>query len=121
MPEQSSPSDPLEGFIGEKLRSMRLLKGMSQSELGRAIGMSFQQIQKYERGVNRMAASTLLRAAGALGRSVSEFFPPDGDDPALGNPDDKAEEQLLADLFSSMGTAQRRVLLQVAQEFCRRD
>jgi transcriptional regulator with XRE-family HTH domain len=50
------------------------MRGMSQSELGKAVGVTFQQIQKYECGKNRVAASVLYRISRALDVSVIEFF-----------------------------------------------
>ena len=53
---------------------MRLLRGLSQSALGTQLGVTLQQIQKYERGANRLSASMLWRAADALNVPVSYFF-----------------------------------------------
>jgi len=61
---------PLEMAIGARLRTRRRQLGLSQSDLAERLGVSFQQVQKYERGANRVAASTLLAAAEALGVSV---------------------------------------------------
>jgi len=58
-------------FIGARLRTRRRQLGLSQSELAERLGVSFQQVQKYERGANRVAASTLLIAAQALNVGVS--------------------------------------------------
>lgn len=58
-------------FIGARLRTRRRQLGLSQSDLAERLGVSFQQVQKYERGANRVAASTLLVAAQVLGTSVS--------------------------------------------------
>ncbi|HZZ31860.1 MAG TPA: helix-turn-helix transcriptional regulator [Phenylobacterium sp.] len=89
--------DPIqiELIIGARLRTRRRQVGLSQSELGERIGVSFQQVQKYERGTNRVAASTLLAAARALNTSVSwivgeELLDRDDDDDvfrALSRPD----------------------------------
>jgi len=61
----------LELAIGARMRTRRRQLGLSQSDLAERLGVSFQQVQKYERGANRVAASTLLTAAQALGTSVS--------------------------------------------------
>jgi transcriptional regulator with XRE-family HTH domain len=66
--------DPIDAAVGRKLRQARLLAGMSQEELGRGIGVSFQAVQKYEHGENRLSASRLFRAAQFLGRPVAFFF-----------------------------------------------
>jgi transcriptional regulator with XRE-family HTH domain len=57
--------------IGARMRTRRRQLGLSQSDLASKLGVSFQQIQKYERGANRVAASTLLAASQVLGASVS--------------------------------------------------
>lgn len=61
----------LEAAIGGRLRARRRQLGMSQSDLAERLGVSFQQVQKYERGANRVAASTLVLAAEALGATVA--------------------------------------------------
>ena len=65
---------PVDAHVGGKLREMRLLRGLSQSALGAQLGVTFQQIQKYERGANRLSASMLWRAADVLNVPVSYFF-----------------------------------------------
>lgn len=60
--------------IGSRLRTMRLERGISQHCLGSALGISFQQIQKYERGLNRMGASRIVQLSKFLGVSINDFF-----------------------------------------------
>jgi transcriptional regulator with XRE-family HTH domain len=60
--------------VGRRLRMRRLLLGMSQERLGELLGLTFQQIQKYERGANRLGASRLFEAAQALEVDVAFFF-----------------------------------------------
>lgn len=60
--------------VGSRVRLRRLLLKMSQETLGEAVGVSFQQVQKYERGANRISASRLFEFAGVLGVQVSYFF-----------------------------------------------
>lgn len=67
-------ADPIDIHIGNRLRIRRTLVGMSQEELGHAIGVTFQQIQKYERGVNRVSGSRLFDVACALRVPVAFFF-----------------------------------------------
>lgn len=66
--------DPVDIHVGARVRLRRTLVGLSQMELGGAIGLTFQQVQKYERGYNRISASMLHRIAGALDVPVSFFF-----------------------------------------------
>lgn len=60
--------------VGERIREFRRLRGISQAELGRRIGVSFQQVQKYETGLNRVGASRLWRISQALETRIECFF-----------------------------------------------
>ena len=66
--------DPVDVHVGKRLRQARLLAGLSQEELGDGIGVSFQAVQKYEQGENRLSASRLFRAATLLQQPVAFFF-----------------------------------------------
>jgi transcriptional regulator with XRE-family HTH domain len=66
--------DPVDVHVGQRLRQARLLAGLSQDELGAGVGVSFQAVQKYEHGENRLSASRLFRAAKLLDRPISFFF-----------------------------------------------
>jgi transcriptional regulator with XRE-family HTH domain len=70
---QQRASGPGDRKLGEKIRTRRVVAGMSQAELGKALGITFQQIQKYEKGVNRVSAVRLEQIAKALGESISYF------------------------------------------------
>jgi transcriptional regulator with XRE-family HTH domain len=65
--------DPLDILIGERLRMERRRRRISQSALAHALGISAQQVQKYEAGKNRLAASTVIRACGFIGLQVGDF------------------------------------------------
>lgn len=72
--------------IGAALHAVREAKGYSQSELGRKVGVTFQQVQKYEKGVNRVSGSMMVALSRALGVPVSQFFdgvPMDGELPRV--------------------------------------
>jgi len=60
--------------VGARIRLRRMIVGMSQERLGEAVGVTFQQVQKYERGASRVSAGRLYRLAEALGVPVSYFF-----------------------------------------------
>ena len=60
--------------VGRRLRQLRTLRGLSQEKLGEAIGLTFQQVQKYERGVNRIGASRLFDISKVLGVEIADFF-----------------------------------------------
>ncbi len=67
-------ADLVDAHVGKKLRAQRTLQGMSQEKLGEALGLTFQQIQKYERGANRIGASRLYQLSKIFGVSVDYFF-----------------------------------------------
>lgn len=66
--------DPTDELVGRRIRERRRELKMSQTRLGQAIGVSFQQIQKYEKGTNRISASKLNRVAEALGVEPGYFY-----------------------------------------------
>lgn len=72
--KRSMHPDPVDVHVGARLRLRRNLLGLSQEQLGKAGGLTFQQIQKYERGTNRMGASRLFQFAKLLDVPVSYFF-----------------------------------------------
>src|ERR1700740_2915779 len=68
--------DPRDAEIGLRVRSLRLQRGLSQTELGSLISVTFQQVQKYEKGANRISAGRLQHIAEVLGVPASVFFAP---------------------------------------------
>ena len=66
---------PVDVAVGENIRMARLSSGVSQSELGRACGITFQQIQKYEKGANRVGGSRLMQIAEALKVPAATLLP----------------------------------------------
>ena len=70
--------DPIDIDVGARIRARRVFLGLSQTKLATALGLTFQQVQKYERGDNRVSASTLVRVAGALDTSVAAMVGEDG-------------------------------------------
>jgi transcriptional regulator with XRE-family HTH domain len=64
----------LDVHFGEKLRALRLMTKVSQDDVAKALGLTFQQIQKYEKGVNRMSAAIVVRIAAVLEVDVQYFF-----------------------------------------------
>lgn len=128
-------ADETDVLIGEKIRARRERIGFSQVRLGDAIGLTFQQIQKYERGINRVSASRLLNIAKALGVDVTHFYEglletalTSGSGPqkkyGAMRPEKKSHlradpetEDMLA-LFRGIGSAKhRRQLLELARSF----
>ena len=66
--------DPVDVHVGARIRTRRLLLGMNQETLANALGLTFQQVQKYEGGANRVSASRLAEVAEVLGVPVAYFF-----------------------------------------------
>ncbi len=71
--QKKSPNQ-IDRHIGSRVRARRIMLGMSQERLADALGLTFQQVQKYEKGVNRIGASRLLHIAGILDVSIEFFF-----------------------------------------------
>ena len=71
---RSRDATQVDAHIGQKIRARRNLLGLSQTELANAAGITFQQIQKYEKGTNRVGASRLQQFSEALGVPPSYFF-----------------------------------------------
>ncbi len=66
--------NPIDIHVGSRVRLRRMMLGMSQEKLGESLGLTFQQVQKYEKGVNRVGASRLFDLARVLGVSVQFFY-----------------------------------------------
>ena len=66
--------DPRDAEIAKRVRALRLQRGLSQTELGQVIGVTFQQVQKYERGTNRISAGRLHRIAETFEVPVAFFY-----------------------------------------------
>ena len=66
--------DPIDQYVGDRLRTLRMSLRMSQTKLGGALGVTFQQVQKYEDGTNRIGASNLYKSSKALGIDMNYFF-----------------------------------------------
>ena len=71
-PEDEGPH-PVDTHVGAKVKSRRLMLGLSQEELAKSIGLTFQQVQKYERGTNRISVSRLIDIARALKTPLDYF------------------------------------------------
>ncbi len=66
--------NPIDKYVGSRVRMRRMMLGMSQEKLGNALGLTFQQVQKYEKGTNRIGASRLQQIAQILQVQVAFFF-----------------------------------------------
>lgn len=70
----SRKPNPIDAHVGTRVRLRRMLLGMSQEKLGEHLGLTFQQVQKYEKGVNRIGASRLFDLSRVLGVPVQFFY-----------------------------------------------
>jgi transcriptional regulator with XRE-family HTH domain len=106
----SRGATPVDAHIGQKIRTRRNLLGLSQTELADAAGITFQQIQKYEKGVNRVGAGRLQQFSDALGVPPSYFF--EGA-PTVGKKQPAPQEGELSenDIVSFLGTREGAALV----------
>lgn len=91
MPSTPHPADI---FAGKQLRIKRTILGISQEEIGEAVGITFQQIQKYERGINRMGASRIAEFSKILKISPRCFFEGEGEE-EIAIPSTKEQRRLV--------------------------
>jgi transcriptional regulator with XRE-family HTH domain len=108
-PAGKSAPDAIDVAVGARIRERRRAIGMSQSDLGKRLGVTFQQVQKYERGANRISGSTLVRTAEALGVGVQDLLEPGKDE----LPADARE--LLAVFRKIDDRRQRRAVIEMAR------
>jgi transcriptional regulator with XRE-family HTH domain len=73
-PLPKKQANPVDGQVGNRVRLRRMLIGMSQERLGELLGLTFQQVQKYEKGVNRIGAGRLYQVAQILGVPINYFY-----------------------------------------------
>jgi transcriptional regulator with XRE-family HTH domain len=111
---------PVDVHVGKRIRHRRWMVGMTQQQLADKVGIKFQQIQKYETGMNRVSASRLWDIASAMGVSISFFFEGlAGDNPAAddGSGDLMADKEalLLVRTYYAIPEAQRRRLFELAK------
>ena len=74
MAEETKKPNPIDVHVGSRVRLRRTMLGFSQEKLGENLGITFQQVQKYEKGTNRIGASRLQQIAGVLNTPVAFFF-----------------------------------------------
>lgn len=82
MPKKQA--NPIDAHVGRRVRLRRMLIGMNQERLGELLGLTFQQVQKYEKGVNRIGAGRLYEIASILGVNIGFFYDDIEEDVAQG-------------------------------------
>jgi len=115
----------IDKVVGRNIRIHRLAKKMSQTELGNQLGVSFQQVQKYENGTNRVGSGRLYQIAAILGAHVSTFFK-GGDGPEkVRDPDlidllaEPQSVRLIRAFAKITDSTVRRSLLDLAEKFAK--
>ncbi|TCR68909.1 helix-turn-helix transcriptional regulator [Bosea sp. BK604] len=95
--------NPIDRHVGSRVRMRRMLAGISQEKLGEALGLTFQQIQKYEKGANRISASRLQQIAKKLDVPVSFFFDgaPSGDATSATGFSDSSSTAYISDFLAT--------------------
>src|SRR6201999_4123075 len=102
--------NPIDKHVGSRVRMRRMMLGMSQEKLGDRLGLTFQQVQKYEKGANRIGASRLQQIAQILQVPVSFFF--EGVPRLTGNQPDKVEDVASPDyLFDFVASPDGQALM----------
>jgi transcriptional regulator with XRE-family HTH domain len=113
--------NPIDVLVGQRIRLARVSKGISQTKLADALGLTFQQVQKYEKGKNRVGSSRLARISETVGYPISWFFgegeglPTVGPDLLTRLADDKLGLKLALAFLAIPLPHQRRALLAVAR------
>jgi transcriptional regulator with XRE-family HTH domain len=117
--------NPIDVHVGSRVRFRRMLLGMSQEKLGEKLGLTFQQIQKYEKGINRIGASRLFDLAQVLGVPVQFFYEeaPSGDPSHLlpqGFAERPAENAIVEFLKSRDGLELNKAFVRISDAKARR-
>lgn len=116
--------NPVDVHVGNRIRMRRMLIGMSQEKLGERLGLTFQQVQKYEKGTNRVSASRLFHVAQVLSVPVQFFYEdlPAGveDDSALGFAESTEQAVITNFLNSTEGLQLNRAFHQISDPDVRR-
>nr|WP_321442644.1 helix-turn-helix transcriptional regulator [uncultured Cohaesibacter sp.] len=121
MASKKAPN-PIDIYVGSRVRLRRMMLSMSQEKLGEHLGITFQQIQKYEKGTNRIGASRLQHIATVLEVPVSFFFEdaPGSPQEAAGLAESKTENYVIDFLSSSEGLQLNRAFVQIKEPKVRR-
>ena len=123
MSEPKKKPNPIDIHVGSRVRLRRTMQGMSQEKLGDALGITFQQIQKYEKGSNRIGASRMQQIASALKVPVSFFFEDAPMPPGTANPgmaEAGATSYVVDFLSSPEGIALNRSFVRITNPAIRR-
>ncbi len=115
--------NPIDTHVGSRVRLRRMVLGMSQEKLGSLLGLTFQQVQKYEKGTNRIGASRLFRLAEVLDVPVSFFYDElqsGGTGEAAGFAEPKTESSIVEFMNSREGVELNRAFVKITDPKVRR-
>src|SRR6187551_1272497 len=114
--------NPTDKHVGSRVRMRRMMLGMSQEKLGDSLGLTFQQVQKYEKGTNRIGASRLQQISNILQVPVSFFFEgaPDISTPMQGNGEAPSPAYVADFLATSDGLALTKAFMRIKDAKLRR-
>ena len=113
--------DPIDNHVGSRLRLRRKVLNLSQEKLAERLGITFQQVQKYEKGTNRIGASRLYQVARVLEVPVSYFFPePRNAEDAAGMSEDAAPDYVMDFVASAEGIELNRAFALIRDPKVRR-
>ena len=115
--------NPVDAHVGSRVRLRRMLLGMSQERLGESMGLTFQQVQKYEKGVNRIGASRLFQISKILDVPVQFFFeeaPQLDGNTAMGLAEPESETFILEFLNSREGLELNRAFVKIGDSKVRK-
>ena len=118
--EGAKRPNEIDTFVGSRLRMRRKMLGMSQEKLGNELGITFQQIQKYEKGTNRIGAGRLQNISEILDVPVSYFFPPSEAPNDQSDNDQHDQRALMAFLATSEGVELNKAVSQIKDDNVRR-
>lgn len=118
---QTKTPNAIDIHVGSRIRLQRALKGMSQTTLAEGLGVTFQQVQKYEKGTNRVGSSRLQAIANILGVPVAFFFEEGpGGSPDPQGPEMGASAEIAQFLNSTEGVALNRAFVKIQDAKIRR-
>src|SRR5689334_19938376 len=108
-PGRKGRRNDIDLHVGARLKQERLRAGLSQQQLAAAAGVTFQQVQKYENGSNRVSAGRLAQSARALKLPIEEFFRSSDDEPPAAGPEDgRSGSRLVIELVRAFNAIEDR-------------
>ena len=117
--KSAKSANSTDAYVGSKVRLRRKMLGMSQEKLGEQLGITFQQVQKYEKGSNRIGASRLQTIAQILEVPIGYFFPQEP--AAVGGMGESSQSDYISDfMMSSEGIELNRAFAQIKDPKLRR-